>query len=182
MRYLPISALLRPRWNSRALAHRNAKSGKYLYARGSTRRRLHRSMVAAWCALFIFTDISPATEPIDIGSRRELFVEHHLIGSLNSVRLVLHRPEPREILLRFDQPWKGLYSGHETVLKDGETYRFYYHGMPEAKHDLDTEITCVAESKNGSVCLTFTASSYSDHGGDQILCSRVNLVKQDRKR
>lgn len=90
-----------------------------------------------------------ATDLIDIGSRRELFVDHHLIGSLRGVRLVLHRPQPREIVLRFDRPWEGLYSGYETVLKDGDVYRFYYRGMPEAKHDLDTEVTCVAESKDG---------------------------------
>ena len=90
-----------------------------------------------------------AAEPLDIGSQRELFIDHHLIESLSGVRLVLHRPQPREIVLRFDQPWEGLYSGYETVLKDGENYRFYYRGMPEPRHDLDTEVTCVAESRDG---------------------------------
>ncbi len=99
--------------------------------------------------LTVFAMPLPATDPIDIDSRRELFIDHHLIGSLNGVRLVLHRPQPREIVFEFDQPWEGLYSGYETVLKDGETYRFYYRGMPEAKHDLDTEVICVAESKDG---------------------------------
>ena len=90
-----------------------------------------------------------AADPIEIGSRRELFVDHHLIDRLEGARLVLHRPQPREVVLKFDQPWEGLYSGYETVLKDGDTFRFYYRGMPEAKHDLDTEVTCVAESKDG---------------------------------
>ena len=93
-------------------------------------RQLHHSVAATWFAVFIATATMQAAEPIDIGSRRELFVDHHLIGSLSGVRLVLHRPEPREIVFRFDQPWEGLYSGYETVLKDGETYRFYYRGMP----------------------------------------------------
>ena len=57
-----------------------------------------------------------AAGPVDIGSRRELFVDHHLIGSLDGTRLALHRPQPREIVLKFDQPWEGLYSGYETVL------------------------------------------------------------------
>jgi hypothetical protein len=90
-----------------------------------------------------------AADPVDIGARRELFVDHHLIGSLDGARLALHRPQPREIVLKFDQPWEGLYSGYETILKDGATFRFYYRGMPEAKHDLDTEVTCVAESQDG---------------------------------
>ena len=90
-----------------------------------------------------------AAEPIELGSRRELFVDHHLIESLDGVRLALHRPEPREIVFRFDKPWEGLYCGYETVIKDGESYRFYYRGMPEPRHDFDTEVTCVAESKDG---------------------------------
>jgi hypothetical protein len=74
-------------------------------------RQLHHSVAATWFAVFIATATMQAAEPIDIGSRRELFVDHHLIGSLSGVRLVLHRPKPREIVFRFDQPWEGLYSG-----------------------------------------------------------------------
>ena len=35
--------------------------------------------------------------PVDIGSRRELFVDHYLIESLDGARLVLHRPQAREV-------------------------------------------------------------------------------------
>ena len=90
-----------------------------------------------------------AADPIDIGSRRELFVDHHLVESLEGASLMLHRPQPREVVFQFDQPWEGIYSGYETVLQDGDTYRLYYRGMPEAKHDLDTEVTCVATSNDG---------------------------------
>lgn len=88
-------------------------------------------------------------DAVDIGSRRELFVDGLLIDRLAGARLVLHRPQPREIVLRFDQPWEGLYSGYETVLKDGDLFRFYYRGMPAAKHTEDVEVTCVAESRDG---------------------------------
>ena len=91
----------------------------------------------------------PDAGTIDIGSRREPFVDRHLVSELNGARLRLHPPQPREIVLRFDKPWEGLYSGYETVLRDGETFRFYYRGMPAARHDLDTEVTCVAESRDG---------------------------------
>ena len=50
-------------------------------------------MIATWIAVFLFTAMTQSAEPIDIGSRRELFVDHHLIGSLSGVRLALHRPE-----------------------------------------------------------------------------------------
>ncbi len=86
---------------------------------------------------------------VDIGSRRELFVDHHLIDRLEGARLELHPPRPREVVLKFDQPWEGLYSGYETVLRDGDGFRFYYRGMPIARHSLDTEVTCVADSSDG---------------------------------
>jgi hypothetical protein len=86
---------------------------------------------------------------IDIGSRRELFVDDLLIDRLAGACLILHPPQPREIVLQFDQPWEGLYSGYETVLKDGDVFRFYYRGMPVARHTLDVEVTCVAESRDG---------------------------------
>ncbi len=88
-------------------------------------------------------------EPINIGSRRELFVDHLLIDRLAGARLRLHEPQPREVVLRFDRPWEGLYCGYETVIQDGDRYRFYYRGMPVAKHTFDHEVTCVAESSDG---------------------------------
>ena len=86
---------------------------------------------------------------IDIGSRRELFVDDLVIDRFAGARLVLHSPQPREIVLTFDQPWEGLYSGYETVLKDGDLFRFYYRGLSAPRHSLDTEVTCVAESRDG---------------------------------
>ena len=104
--------------------------------------------ILAFTAPVLLTALQ-ATDFIDIGSRRQLFVDHYLIDQMNDVRLKLHPPQPREVVLRFDQPWEGLYSGYETILKDNDRFRFYYRGLAEAKHDLDTEVTCVAESEDG---------------------------------
>ncbi len=97
----------------------------------------------------VSTAVVVAEQPINIGSQRQLFVDHYLIDRLDGARLALHHPQPRETVFQFDQPWEGLYSGYETILRDGDTIRFYYRGMPEARHDFDTEVTCVAESKDG---------------------------------
>ncbi len=92
-------------------------------------------------------------QPRHIGSRRELFVDDYVIDRLNGAVLRLHSPQQREIVLRFDRPWEGKYSGYVTVLHDPETKRFlaYYRGMPRARHDAATEVTCVATSSDG-VC------------------------------
>ncbi len=90
-----------------------------------------------------------ADDAIDVGTRRELFVDEHLIDRLEGARLKLHSPTPREIVLEFDEPWEGIYSGYTTILKAGDLFRLYYRGMPAARHALDTEVTCVAESRDG---------------------------------
>lgn len=87
---------------------------------------------------------------LDIGSRRELFVDHYLIDVLNgSASLRLHAPLAREKVLEFEKPWEGVYSGYMTVIQEDERYRMYYRGLPKAEHSLDTEVTCYAESRDG---------------------------------
>ena len=88
-------------------------------------------------------------EVVDVGGRRELFVDHFLIDRLDGTRLKLHAPEAREKVFTMDRPWEGIYSGYFTVLSHGDRYRMYYRGMPEARHTLDTEVTCYAESEDG---------------------------------
>jgi hypothetical protein len=91
---------------------------------------------------------------LDIGDRLEPFVDGYLIESASNVTHQLHHPVPREIAITFDKPWEGRYCGYVTVIKDGDGCRIYYRGIPEAGHDgNDTEVTCVAESKDG---ITFT--------------------------
>ena len=107
---------------------------------------------ALGCLVLLLCACSQAAEAddaIDLGTRRELFVDGHLIDRLDGARLRLHSPQPREIVLQFEQPWEGIYSGYTTVLEAGDLFRLYYRGMPAARHALDTEVTCVAESRDG---------------------------------
>ena len=85
----------------------------------------------------------------EIGNRRELFVDNFLIGSLDGARLELHAPRPAEKVLTLQRPWEGIYSGYFTVIQDGDRYLAYYRGMPEARHTLDVEVTCLAQSDDG---------------------------------
>ena len=91
-----------------------------------------------------------AEPPLQIGSRRELFVDRFLIDSLaGGAMLRLHAPIAREQVLTFEKPWEGIYSGYMTVIQEEDRYRMYYRGLPEARHSLDTEVTCYAESRDG---------------------------------
>ena len=48
-----------------------------------------------------------AAEPINVGSRRELFLDRYLIDGLTNATLQLHRPEHAGIVLRRELPWAG---------------------------------------------------------------------------
>ena len=92
---------------------------------------------------------------IDIGSRRELLVDRHLIERLDGVRLELHRPVRRGIVFRTDAPWEGNGSGFQSVFQDGDRFRMYYRGGNHpASRIYETEknsweTLCLAESRDG---------------------------------
>ncbi len=88
--------------------------------------------------------------PIDIGSRRELLVDHFLIDQLDDVRLVPNRPRDEGPVVRFDNSWEGRFCGYCTVIQDGERFLAFYRGNPEAGADGDKdEVYCLAESTDG---------------------------------
>lgn len=97
-----------------------------------------------------------ADEPINIGSRRELFVDLALADHVNGAAIQLHEPVRREIALKFDQPWEGNASGYTTVFQDGDIFRMYYRGhryivdgSPLAQ--AQAEVVCYAKSNDGIV-------------------------------
>lgn len=100
---------------------------------------------ASWMLLLVANG-----EVVDIGSRRELFVDRLLIDSMRGVELRLHEPREEGTVLRFDEPWEGIHCGYSTMIKDGGRFRVYYRGMPaDVKDGTSGEVTCVAESDDG---------------------------------
>jgi hypothetical protein len=98
-----------------------------------------------------------ADAPLDIGLRRELFVDGFLVDHLKGkAQLRLHHPEPREIALVHDAPWEGSGSGYHSIFQDGHNYRMYYKAwhlevQPPGKVKTDAHplYCCYAESENG---------------------------------
>lgn len=104
-----------------------------------------------------FTIPAMAADPaevVDIGSRRELFVDRYLIEELDNVRLQMHRPQPREVAIVHDAPWEGTGSGYHSVFKDGDKYRMYYKAwhldvQPDKFQARSRLFCCYAESDDG---------------------------------
>lgn len=89
---------------------------------------------------------SVASEPKEIGSRRELFIDRYLIESLDEAKLVLSRPCDEGAVLEFNKPWEGQFCGYGTIIRDGDIFRLYYRGMPKPG---GKAVTCYAESTDG---------------------------------
>ena len=99
--------------------------------------------------------IVDGAEPIQLGTRRELFVDYDVVDKAEGkISLKLHQPVPREIALKFDRPWEGNASGYPTVIQDGDLYRMYYRGHryildPPPLRQAQPEVVCYAESRDG---------------------------------
>ncbi len=105
------------------------------------------------CLAFL-SQTTASAGPISIGSRRELFVDQHLIDKLDGTRLTLHHPRAREVAVRFDQPWEGNTSGYPTVMRDGDLFRMIYRGhrmvWDSGKLLMShSPVVCYAESRDG---------------------------------
>ena len=95
-------------------------------------------------------------EILDIGSRRELFIDEFLIGELKGKATQrLHHPVPQEIVIKHEEDWEGTASGFHSIFKDGDIYRMYYNALhfdfstgllDQTRHE---NYCCYAESQDG---------------------------------
>ena len=82
-----------------------------------------------WLTVASASNEDTASEhPINIGSRRELFVDEFLIESRKNTQLILHHPQPQEIALHCDRPWEGNTCIYFRIIPDGGKYRMWYQG------------------------------------------------------
>lgn len=115
-----------------------------------TRRFVFTFAVVCFTRCIFAADV----KPIDIGSRRELFVDSYLLDAMKGAELRLNKPIPREVTLKHDQPWEGSGCGYHTVFRDGDLFRMYYtanHLKVEANEPIKRHSTfaCYAESRDG---------------------------------
>ena len=86
---------------------------------------------------------------VNIGTRRELFVDRFLIDSMRNVRLALAHPERREVVFQGDAAWEdGAFFPYSLIQQD-QCIRLYYRAaIPDRKHENIT-IMALAESRDG---------------------------------
>lgn len=102
------------------------------------------------CLLFAFvgTGILRAEEvssPVNIGTRRELFIDRFLVEKMEGTHLKVHEPQLTPAMA---EPANNMEYG--TVIKDGGLFRLYTRDGRGAKFDGDNrEVTRYCESKDG---------------------------------
>jgi len=91
--------------------------------------------------------------PYNIGTRRELFVDAHLIDGLTGhIHQHLHEPVDRGIVMTHDAPWEGTTCGYNTTVRVEDGFRMYYRGWDlheDTAKEAHTPVSCVIESKDG---------------------------------
>lgn len=84
---------------------------------------------------------------IDLGTRRELFVDHFLIDRLDNLELRLQQPVSANRAFTFDAPGEGAFCGYSTVIQDGDRILLYYRAWPDVR--VRDKAYAVAESHDG---------------------------------
>jgi hypothetical protein len=126
-------------------------------------------------AFLLLLSTSSLADPIEIGSRRELFVDKLLIESMRETELRMHSP------VKAPRAKSPLPERHMmTVIKDGERYRAYYRGSdPAYQGETHTghpgETVHYAESLDGH---EWTFPVLRIHEFDGSLENNVMLAKQ----
>ena len=92
------------------------------------------------------------TQPIHIGSNRQLLFDDRFIASSSYITHVMHTPTPAEVAIDSDRPWESGGVHYSSVLKDGDRYRMWYRadtGEDQTKAIDSQSWICYAESDDG---------------------------------
>ncbi|MBL8227406.1 MAG: hypothetical protein JNL98_02975 [Bryobacterales bacterium] len=119
-------------------------------------RRLFTTLSAGSLSAVLPVFAQSSGTPVDIGQRRELFIDGYLLDRLaGAANLRLHHPQPRETALIHDAPWEGNGSGYHSIFQDGGLYRMYYKAYHldistgKLRSDAHPGYCCYAESSDG---------------------------------
>ena len=91
------------------------------------------------------------SDAVNIGSRRELFVDDTLIDSFDGASLKLQHPERREASFTLDSPWEDNVGLVLSVVEDEGVVRLFYRASISDMKDEDGVLVAMAESRDGGM-------------------------------
>ena len=97
-------------------------------------------------------------EVINIGNRRELFVDDYLIDGFKIAWLQLHHPERREVAFLCDARWEDNVAGFQQPGTGKGSVRLYYRASIPDRSNEDWQSIALAESTDGGLHFESTKS------------------------
>ncbi len=103
----------------------------------------------------LYANPSPAGTVIDVGSKKQLFVDDLFVSSRHGVRLTVnppHKTRERNLAPGPDRPWEAVRVGYPcTVMEDQGKFRMWYDAMYDRQPEdqLPYRTVCYAESDDG---------------------------------
>jgi len=88
---------------------------------------------------------SSSVRPVEIGSNKQLFIDHRFIESSYGVKLSMNPPVKAEAVLVAETPIEGHRIGvFSTVIEADERYLMYYDAIPNSAVDDNGVMICLA--------------------------------------
>lgn len=112
---------------------------------------MHKSIIR-FAATFIVSAAIPATAlaVIDIGSRKQLFIDEKFIEHGRGVDLHINPCSKYGVVLAGDNSWEnGMVQDAVSIIEDGGKYRMWYTACPASGPELAPFRLCYAESTDG---------------------------------
>ena len=91
---------------------------------------------------------------LNIGDKRQLFVDRLIIDHLDGVVLRLNEPVSGGVVLRIDKPWEGPANFGMSVIDIGDRLLMYYRGWSLNDTEDENGVGCVAESRDNGATWT----------------------------
>ncbi len=95
----------------------------------------------------------PAGGPLDVGTRRQVFIDNLFQENAKGIELRVHQPKKTgEFTMKPEHPWEqGGVGPYSSVLKEGDTYHMWYHVMSTVQWHTGDGLgsICYARSKDG---------------------------------
>ena len=107
------------------------------------------------CFLSGYGNPSPDGTVIDVGSKKQLFIDDLFIASWHGIRLTVNPPQKtreRNLVPDPDRPWEAVRVAYPcTVMEDQGKYRMWYDAMHhrQPEDQLPYRVVCYAESDDG---------------------------------
>lgn len=91
--------------------------------------------------------------PLDIGSRRQVFINGRFLDKVRNVELIVHQPtKTGELSVKPEYPWEqGGIGPYSSVLKEGDTYHMWYQVMDTVQWNGE------ASEVRGAICYARSA-------------------------